>query len=380
MVNRFMTEFSTILKCEYFPLCSGCQIQGEVSSPPIWREIKTFFKSIVPDLNLSEVTGWRTRSKLAARGTSIEPEIGLFKHGSHQVVSIPSCPLHHPSINILYAKIKKVIIERKIDPYNEENGTGILRYLQFVVERKTARVQLALILNRRDRSMEEVVKQLYVKEGLHSVWLNFQSEQTNRIFGEEWLFCEGEPYLWETLGEAECAFHPACFGQANLALFEKVLKQIREWVAPNSRILELYAGVGVISLNLVSRAKEVVCVEINPYAFECFHLNRLKLNLDLQEKISMQIIPSEQALSLIDGKDVVIVDPPRKGLEPKVLEALCQTNGLSQLVYLSCGPISFQRDCEKLLACGWKLERLEGYLFFPGTNHVELLGFFIKSP
>ncbi len=183
-----MTEFSTVLKCEYFPLCSGCKIQGNVAFPPIWSEVEAFFQRVAPEITVSlkvgEVTGWRTRSKLAVRGTPIQPEIGLFKSGSHQVVSIPTCPLHHLSINSLYAKVRKVMIERKIDPYDEERGVGILRYLQFVVESRTHRVQLSLVVNRqsKDSSMEAFVRQLYNEGGLHSIWLNFQLKQTIVLF------------------------------------------------------------------------------------------------------------------------------------------------------------------------------------------------------
>lgn len=263
------------------------------------------------------------------------------------------------------------MIEWKIEPYDEACGTGILRYLQFAVNRKTDLVQLTLVLNRPIN--ENFVKQLYNQGGIHSVWLNYQSQKTNRIFGDEWVHSEGERYLWDLLGNANCAFHPACFCQANIFLFEKVLARIRDWVAPNSSILELYAGIGVIGMNLVRDACEIVCVEINPFSLECFDLSKSKLALDLREKISMKISSSEDAIAFIPGKKVIIVDPPRKGLDAKVLEALCLADQGTQLIYLSCGPISFQRDVEKLMIHNWKIEKAEAYLFFPGTDHVEIV-------
>lgn len=379
-----MTKLSTILKCEYFPLCSGCERQGEVTTPPIFAELKEFFHRIDSSLDfqltVKDVIHWRCRSKLAVRGTSSHPEIGLFKRGSHDVVSIPHCPLHHPSINRAYAKVIQSVTQCKIDPYREENGSGTLRYLQFAVERKTSRVQLVLVVNRLgwDPCLRDFVKLLYNKDDFHSLWLNFQPQQTNRILGEEWMLCEGEPYLWDTLGLASCAFHPACFGQAHLALFEEVLKRIREWVLPVQKIVELYAGVGVIGLNLLPQSDEVTCIEINPFAAQCFELSCSKLPVGLQRKISLRISSSEESISLIDGKDVIIVDPPRKGLDAKVLEAICEAKNASQLIYLSCGPRSFQRDCEKLLSKGWKIDRAEGFLFFPGTDHIEVLCSFKK--
>jgi 23S rRNA (uracil1939-C5)-methyltransferase len=374
-----MTEFSTLLKCEYFPLCSGCESQGDVTSPPIWQNVKEFFHRCAPavpiSLKMNEITRWRTRSKLAVRGTFRDPKIGLFKHHSHSVVPIPTCPLHHPLINAMNSKVRKAMIDCKIDPYDENKRNGILRYLQFTLERKTRLVQLALIVNclTKNPLIEEFVKQLYKEGGFHSIWLNFQPQQTNRIFGEHWILCEGEPYLWEHLGTAKCAFHPACFIQAHLSLFEQVLTRVRDWSDLNAKVIELYAGIGVIGLNLTPQSQEVICVEINPFSSQCFDLSRLKLPPELQNKISIKISTSEDATHMIPGKGVIVVDPPRKGLDAKVLETICLAEKGTQLIYLSCGPHSFQKDVEKMLAHGWQIEKAEAYLFFPGSNHVEIL-------
>lgn len=267
------------------------------------------------------------------------------------------------------------MIELKIEPYNEEKATGLVRYLQFAVERKTRKVQLAIVVNcsTLNDTLDRWIKHLYNQGEFHSIWLNFQPAQTNRIFSDQWKHLEGEPYLWEHLGRTECAFHPATFSQAHLSLFEEVLVRIDKWIAPNLSILELYAGIGVIGFNIVEQSKEVVCVEINPFASECFQISRFKLLLDSQRKISFKLSSSEDAVHLISGKEVVIVDPPRKGLDRKVVDALCKAEKNTQLIYLSCGPRSFQNDVEHLLAHGWKIENAEGFLFFPGTDHVEIL-------
>ncbi|MBS0620333.1 MAG: class I SAM-dependent RNA methyltransferase [Verrucomicrobia bacterium] len=369
--EQLSTEFSTHLSCSYFPTCSGCEIQGKLTPPPVWEELLHFFSRAAPHLtptfSMREVTRWRTRSKLAVRGTLARPEIGLFKKDSHEVIPIPQCPLHHAAIERAYALVQKCGLE----PYQEKSGRGTLRYVQFAVERKSRRVQLTLVLNRpaADPRTLSLVKQLYMEGGFHSIYLNFQPEKTNRIFGEKWLLCEGKPYIEETLGVATCYFHPACFAQSHLSLFEEVLSDIRRWVPQGKRILELYAGVGAIGLNLASQSKEVHCVEIHPHAAECFALSRLKLAAADQQKITHQTATAE---AVREFKEVVVVDPPRKGIDPTLLEALSDSS-VEQLLYLSCGPLSMQRDGEFLLKKGWKLVGAKGYLFFPGTNHVETL-------
>ncbi len=380
-----MTKLSTIpLHCSHFPLCSGCDFQGDVSYPSAAQELKEFLNSIDPTLlfplHHQEFTGWRTRAKLAVRGTYQHPEIGLFKRGSHEVVPIPDCPLHHPSINAVLSKILNLICEKKIEPYNEEKGTGLLRYLQFAVDRKSRRVQLTLVLNKpsSDPLLERFVKQLYTQAEFHSIWFNFQPAQTNRILGDGWQLLQGEPYLTERLGQVDCCFHPACFSQANPLLFEKLIHSLRENILPQKRVIELYAGIGVIGFNIAEKSDRVTCVELNPFASEGFHLTRLKSPCALQKKISFHTASVDERLDLLSGQDVIIVDPPRKGLGEKIVNAILSSNA-QQLIYVSCGPRSFQKECSQLLKGGWKIDKVEGYLFFPGSNHVELMAIFKKE-
>lgn len=384
-----MTEFSTIpssqIRCNYFPICSGCEIHDQVTSPRIYDDVRNFFKSIDPSLTISlhhqESIGWRTRSKLAVRGNELEPEIGLFKKGTHEVVSIYDCPLHHPAINKAYEAVRQKIIEMKFPPYQEDQLNGVLRYLQFVVERKSRRVQLSLTVNRsgKDPVVDRFVKQLYEERMFLGIWVNYLPESTNRIFGEKWELIVGEPYLVENLCGLTFSLHPACFAQAHLSLFERILKSIQQSIKTEANVVELYAGIGVIGLCIAHLSQKVICSEINPYAEECFQLSRLQLKPDLQKKVSFVEGSVEKKLNLVDQGEVLIVDPPRKGLNLCLVDKILASPHLKQLIYLSCGFYSFKRDCEKLLENGWKVEKVEAYLLFPGTNHVETLCVLTRS-
>ncbi len=350
-----------------------------MTSPHIYNEVKKFFQSIDPFLTIplhnQEIIEWRTRSKLAVRGNEIEPEIGLFKKGTHEVVSIPDCPLHHPAINKAYQAVRQMIIEMKLLPYREDQLTGVLRYLQFVVERKSRRVQLSLTVNRhgKDPVVDRFVKQLYQERVFLGIWVNYLAESTNRVFGEKWELVAGEPYLVENLCGLTFFLHPACFAQAHLSLFERILRSIQQSVKKEANVVEFYAGIGIIGLSIVHLSRKIICSEINPYAEECFHLSRLQLKPEVQKKISFALGSVEKKLGLVDEGEILIIDPPRKGLDPLLLDKILTASHLKQLIYVSCGFYSFKRDCEKLLKNGWKVEKAEAYLLFPGTNHVEIL-------
>lgn len=359
-----MTEFSTI-------------------PPPVWEEVEKYFnsKGLPIDFFQKEIVGWRTRSKLAIRGTSVRPLIGLFKVGTHEVEDLLRHPSHHPAIDATVALLRKGIKEYDLPPYAERTLKGLLRYAQFEVERKTGKVRLTLVINQKKvpPSLQRFIDSLTNDPLIHSLWLNVQLGSTNRIFGEQWILCHGDPLLWEELAGVKVCFHPACFAQAHLSLFEDLLNSIQKHIIPNSQVLEFYAGVGVIGLAIAEESKKLLSSEINPFSEPCFEKAKALLSPEVQNKISFQTADVTALLPLAEEVEVVIVDPPRKGLDSPLLKALQDQKSLKQIIYVSCGWLSFKRDAEALLSAGWKIEKAEAYLLFPGSDHLEILAFFSKK-
>lgn len=368
--------------CSHFGECAGCNEGLSLKPPPIWEEVLSFF-SPFPLIHFH--TGyplyWRHRAKVAVRGTSSGPLVGLFKRASHDVCPIPNCLVHHPNLNLAFEIVRKWIQKNGILPYNEMGGKGDLRYLQGVVQRNTGRVQLSLVFNssvsnknKRDLWLS-LIKQLRENDTSlwHSLWINFNDQATNVIFGSEWLLVWGEEFLWETFEGVQVCYGPASFGQANLPLFEQMLIRIRELIPPQSRVAEFYAGVGVIGLFIASHCEWVRCSEINPFAESYFQQACALLPKNISSRISFLSSSASEALSILEDATTVIVDPPRKGLDPRFYKALKETPTLKQLLYISCGWDAFKKDYEKLNEEGWRVCCMDGYHFFPGSNHVELL-------
>lgn len=371
-----MNTFSTPLHCDYFPSCSGCDFQGQELVPPVFSCLQDFFTKEAPGLEIplvyQEPQGWRFRAKLAVRGSIGFPRIGLFQRGTHNVVSIPNCPLHHKAILKSYQQVTQTMIDAQIVPYDESKG--MVRYLQFLVEKKSQTIQLSIVVNASEptKKLCSWVNHLYSLGGFHSIWLNFNTEKANRIFSDNWLLCIGEMYLQEKFKNVLCSIHPACFVQAHLSLFEHALSIICQETLKSKKVCECYSGMGVIGLNLASFSKEVHCIEINPFARLCFDQTCFFLPQEIKEKIWFHPTSMEKSLNLLQKAEVIVVDPPRKGLEAPVLDAIDQSQA-EQLIYLSCSVSSFIRDCSRLLKMGWHIEKAVGYLFFPGSNHVETL-------
>jgi len=384
-INKLSTTFPTdSFSCDLFPICSGCDRINQVRLPPISLELQEFFAKKGIDFSVSShnITNWRSRAKLAVRGEVGSPKIGLFSVGTHTVIDMPFCPHHYPVMNQAVALIRKMMIRFDIAPYKEKEHTGRLSYIQMVANREDQKIQLSVVWKTESLSGEEkeFIRALYEESHyFHSIWNNFHPLPSNTVLGKKWELALGEEVFLQKIGGILFSIHPSCFFQAHLEMFEEVLDYLFGSIPHYTSIIELYAGVGCISTCLSSKAKRVYMIESSDFAKKCFETT-LSL-LPQEEAKKFQFIHSTvEDYDLLPFKEVevLIVDPPRKGLS-----TLCKKKirglGCGHLFYISCGPSSFMRDCEELIEMGWELRKGRGFLFFPGTNHVEIAAEFFKK-
>lgn len=361
-------------RCSHFDICSGCEILLD-QKPLIWQAVTSFFEKflIKPKLHIGPPLGWRLKAKLAVRNSPQGIIMGLFKKGTHEAVPIPCCLVHHPSINRGSLELLEALHAEKISAYDEKSRNGLLRYVQFFAHPVSGKLQLTLVLNTSSLppSIEKLCKRLQ-SELWHSIWVNFHPEANNRVLGSGWERLSGEawfslPFLGENI-----PFHPGAFSQANIQVFEKLVERIRSWILPADQVVELFAGVGIIGSSLLSFCKKVVLVENNPFAALSFQ-ERYPISAPCE-----YLLQDAAEFSGFASFDTILVDPPRKGLGPKLLKRLAEA-GSSRLIYVSCGFESFRLDSEALIASGWRLQKTEAFLLFPGTNHIETVTLFCKT-
>ncbi|CAI0457707.1 unnamed protein product [Linum tenue] len=442
------------LECPHFQSCSGCTHELDLDRPSVVDEAAEFFSKLgVSDFTFdsSRLWEWRCRAKLAVRGSSATPLIGLYEEGTHNVVDIPHCKAHHPRINAAVELLRKGITALRILPYDEDQGTGDLRYVQMAVTThntslpvsdryKNGKVQVSLVWNTRNETSPSSEKltalaQFLWRNGgpksneniIHSVWANFQTSSNNIIFGNRWRHLLGETDLWEHVGGIDVSLAPSSFGQANTRAFDSLLWKLQKYVPRRSSVADLYAGAGVIGLSVAAsrKCRSVKCVEVNKESKLSFEKTVERLPKSLDGSISWhQADTSAEPLSWLMGSEVVIVDPPRKGLDAPLVDALKtisfrnlkpmpSTDGsqvkeekrpwvlraressvyvrssttsdgplvLPQtLIYISCGWESFKEDCKALLSTNkWRLEHAHGFNFFPGTQSIEVLAVFQRG-
>lgn len=363
------------------PPCPGCPRFGSAALDPSAVERLEKLGSTF-DIAIEQMQGerqhFRRRARLSIRGRMKSPKIGVFTAGSHQVADIPKCSVHHPTINLVTQQLKSAIQKLGVPPYSDKAHAGLLRGIQVVVQRDSNQAQVTIIGNSVDSApAQPLLLQLKQNLGkqLHSLWWNGNIERTNRVLGPHWEHLNGPAEVEEILGGARVYFPPGAFGQNNLNLFDSMLAQVHGWVPDGCDLVELYCGSGSLGLGLLSRVRSLVFNEIGEAS-----LAGLKKGLAAQSdacraRATIAEGTAESVVELLASNQVVIVDPPRKGMEEAVLEALCAQLP-QRLIYISCGLNSFVRDSQRLAKAGLIPRHITAYDLFPFTDHVETVALF----
>ena len=375
-----------MLDCPHRPPCPGCPRLGD---PDVAPDARATLESLARERGLAGLgvvrgpgTAFRHRARLAVRGRSRSPKIGIFEAGSHRIVDIPRCLVHHPLVNDVAREARAAVRETATPPYSDDAHAGLLRYLQIVVERRSQTAQVVVVANDEHPGRSEpFMRALAGRLGprLHSLFWNGNPARTNAILGPHFQRVMGPEAVEETMGGARAFYPPGAFGQSNLELSSRLVDAVHALVPEQSRVLELYAGVGAIGLGLAARASELVMNELSDESLRGLERGIAELHESMRARVRIAPGLASGAIASMRAPDVVIVDPPRKGLDPDVLAALVAAPP-RRLVYAACGLESFLADERALAGAGsLRLTDIRAYDMFPHTDHVETLAVFDRQ-
>ena len=259
---------------------------------------------------------------------------------------------------------------------------GLARYLQVVVERDSQTAQVVMVANCEtpapiSECLDLIQERLDTE--LHSLWFNANSQETNTIMGPDFHRWCGPQSVVEHFGGTAVHYPPGAFGQSNLDLSDKIIECVRHLIPQESRVVEFYAGVGAIGLSVLSRVSQIQMNEVSPQSLQGLGLG--VDSLDTADASKVSVLPGSAAATYESASDaqLVIADPPRKGLDPALSEWL----GLhppERLLYISCGIESLINDVARLTSRQTlRLVALTAFNLMPFTEHVETLAQFERA-
>jgi 23S rRNA (uracil1939-C5)-methyltransferase len=326
-----------------------------------------------------QTAGFRLRARLAIRGRVGSPKLGLFELGTHRVVHIPNCSVQHPLINRVATVVRRALVDTRMTSYSDTAHLGLARYLQVVVERSSQTAQVVIVANSATpeplAACLDLIRERLGSE-LHSLWFNANRERSNTILGPDFQNWCGPAGVVERFGGAAVHYPPGAFGQNNLDIAQAIIEHLRARIPVGARVAEFYAGVGAIGLSVVDNACEIRMNEASPHSLHGLELGLAQLDPANRARISVVPGPAGASRSAASGAQVVIADPPRKGLDSELREYLLE-NPPERFLYVSCGLESFLKDAAQLTSRGnLRLAELTAFNLLPFTEHVETVACF----
>ncbi len=374
--------------CPHFPRCAGCALLGrpygeqlEEKRAAVQRAFEPYPElrgiPVPPVIGSPRVFGYRTTAKLAVRRSRGAVRVGIYRPGTHQVVDIRDCPVHHPLIHRVVCAVAERLEGSPITVYDERAGGGWLRYLVVRASTWQKKAQLVLVVTRPGNARERQWARSIAARlpFLAGVVENVNAAPGNAIFGAQFIPRSGQPAMSERIGGLRLKTRSGAFLQANPQVAARLYRcaaQLAD-VGEEEIVADLYSGVGALAFHLAPAARLVVGIEEAPAAALAARENA---RLNGFSNIRFRLAPVEAELPKLRralGRiDVVALNPPRSGASEAAREAIAACEA-RRIVYISCSSASLARDLAWLATRGYRVCALQPFDMLPQTDHVELL-------
>ena len=374
--------------------CGGCQIQEldyqeqlNIKTNEVKQVISRIGKLddvvVHPALGMEEPFRYRNKAQFPIQKVDGVPVIGFYKKKSHDIIPTDECIIQHDVNDKIIKIIKTYIRAYKVSIYDEKTHTGVLRHLVTKVGFTTKEVMVVLVANGKKlpylNELASVLKENI--PGFKTLVVNVNREKTNVILGNENRVIYGDGKINDNIGDLVFEISPLSFFQVNPLQTEVLYNKALEYanLGENDTVFDIYCGIGTISLFLAQKAKKVYGIEIVEEAIKDAKRNAEINNLD---NVEFYVGKAEEVVPKMykQGKraNVVVVDPPRKGCDEKVLDTIVSMEP-DRVVYVSCNPSTLARDLNYLDERGYKCLEVQPVDMFPHSVHIENVSLIVKK-
>ncbi|MDC3414172.1 23S rRNA (uracil(1939)-C(5))-methyltransferase RlmD [Aquibacillus sp. 3ASR75-11] len=373
--------------CDVFVQCGGCQLQHmsyDMQLEMKQKQVKNTLRKIghIEDVPVHPVLGmtdpWRYRNKVQIPVGERDGELitGFYQKRSHTIIDgMDTCVVQDEVNDRMVEAVRRIADQLGISAYREQNDRGVLRHIMVRTGQQTNETMIVLITRTEKLPhQEQLIQQLTeTYPQVKSIIQNVNKRKTNVILGDKTKVLWGNEYIYDTIGDIKFAISAQSFYQINppqtKVLYDKALEYAN--LSGSETVVDAYCGIGTISLFLAQQAKKVYGIEIVPEAISDAKENAKLNNIN---NVEFYVGEAEKILPWWTGQglrpDVIVVDPPRKGCDEELLQAMI-TMQPKRIVYVSCNPATLARDLRILSDGGYETKQVQPVDMFPQTTHVE---------
>ena len=403
IVNK--SKYRVESKCDVSNSCGGCQLlnldykkQIELKKNIVLNTISKIGKLSLGDLNkcyegvIAMDIPHRFRNKMQVPFAIRDGKVvyGFYAGRTHHIVEFDYCLSGFKGSDVILNIIRDAITKYNISVYDENTNDGIFREVLIRCGNVSNEISLTYIINDKnyDKNLElykafdnYIVEEYSRGEALRAITtstLNINTSNTNVLFGNKNIILRGLGYIEDSIGNIKYHISPESFYQVNMKMTKSLYDKVLEYsdFTGNENVLDLYCGIGTISLYMAGKVKNVLGVEIVKRAVENAKSNAALNNISNAKficldasKITKDIISSNASGV---NFDTVVVDPPRKGLDKATIDLIRDINP-RKIIYVSCDPATLSRDIDILCNIEKKyyIQRFVNVDMFPHTMHIE---------
>ena len=373
--------------CDTYKRCGGCNLRHinydetlNIKEQMVQNLVnKTLENPIKVEKTIGMGNPYNYRNKVqypVGMNKQNEISVGVFAKRTHEIIPINSCLIQTEISQKIAFAIQKFIIQKHISAYNEETREGLFRHIVIKVGVRTHEVMCILVLNGKKLPYEnELVEMLVKTYNVKTIIKNINTKNTNVIMGNQNIVLHGDGYIYDILGDYTFKISPNSFYQVNPVqaelLYNKAIEMAK--LKKDEILFDLYCGIGTIGIFASPYVKKVYGIEIVEQAIQDAKENaktngiqNIEFLAGDVEKVFANLIEKKQIFP-----DVIIVDPPRKGLDKNTINNFLAIEP-KKIVYISCNPATLVRDL-KMLEEKYHVEKMQPVDMFPYTSHVECI-------
>jgi 23S rRNA (uracil1939-C5)-methyltransferase len=369
-------------KCPHFSQCGGCQLQhlsykgqSEFKQKTIEKLMKQYHK-VNEILTMKDPYFYRNKvhSTVAhdQKGKAIS---GIYEENTHRVIPIDQCAIQDKRADKIIASVREIMNTYKMKAYDEDTGQGFLRHILVKTGFVSNQIMVVLVVSSHvfPGKNNFVATLLKKHPEITTIVMNINNRKTSVVLGETEKVLYGKGHIEDTLCGTIFQISPKSFYQINPMqteiLYNKAIDMAK--LTGHETVIDAYCGIGTISLIVSKKSKSVIGVELNKDAVKDAMKNTRRNNIgnarfynDDAGNFIVGLAKEKQKI------DVVFIDPPRSGSDERFLSSLVKLMP-AKVIYISCNPVTQERDLKYLTAHGYKVEEIQPVDMFPQTYHVE---------